>query len=68
MLSDKIRLEIDSLPLIYQEEVFNFILFLKDKVNKKTDTEYLTENSKIKQTIIDGLNTPLAECSKDINW
>ena len=68
MFSDKITSEIDSLPLQYQKEVFDFILFLKNKIKEETDTDYLSKNPEIKQSIINGLNTPLSECSKEVNW
>jgi hypothetical protein len=68
MFSDKITSEIDSLPLQYQKEVFDFILFLKNKIKEETDTDYLSKNLEIKQSIINGLNTPLSECSKEVNW
>ncbi len=68
MFSDKITSEIDSLPLQYQKEVFDFILFLKNKIKEETDTDYLSKNPEIKQSIINGLNTPLNECSKEVNF
>lgn len=33
-----------------------------------TDQEYIENNPKLKQKIIDGLNTPIAECTKDEEW
>jgi hypothetical protein len=68
MFSDKITNEINSLPLQYQKEVFDFILFLKSKIKEETDTDYLSKDPEIKQSIINGLNTPLNECFKKVNW
>ena len=67
MLPEQIQDELNSLPLASQKEVLDFILFLKNKI-KENDTDYLSQNPKIKEKIIDGLNTPLDECSKDLNW
>ena len=67
-LQEKITQEINSLPLSSQKEVFDFVLFLKNKVNTETDSDYLSKNADIKQAIIDGLNTPLDECSEQLDW
>ncbi|MDX1919471.1 MAG: hypothetical protein SFU25_01910 [Candidatus Caenarcaniphilales bacterium] len=68
MFSEKIASEINSLPLQYQSEVLDFIMFLKSKVNETTYTDYLSENPHIKQSIIEGFNTSRDECSKELNW
>ena len=62
-LQEKINQEIDRLPLTSQKEVLDFVLFLKKRINIETDSDYLSKNPEIKQAIIDGLNTPLDECS-----
>jgi hypothetical protein len=67
-LQEKINQEINSLPLNSQKEVFDFVLFLKSKINAETDTDYLSKNADSKQAIIDGLNTPLSECSEHLDW
>lgn len=60
--------EINTLPLLSQKEVLDFVLFLKNRVNSQTDTDFLSKNTEIKQSIIDGLNTPLDECSEQLDW
>ena len=67
-LQEKIYQEVNTLPLTSQKEVLNFVLFLKNSINTETDSDYLSKNLKIKQAIIDGLHTPLDECSDDLNW
>lgn len=44
-----------------------------DKIKAKstivtTGQEYIENNSDLKQKIIDGLNTPLKECTEDEEW
>lgn len=67
-LQKKISQEINSLPLSSQKEVFDFVLFLKNKVSSEIDSDYLSKNADIKQAIIDGLNTLLDECSEQLDW
>ena len=66
MLQEKIQTEISLLPLEFQKEVLDFILFLQARVKQESDTDYLSENPEVKQAIIDGLHTPLSECSEQI--
>ena len=67
-LQEKIYEEINKLPLTSQKEVLDFVLFLKKRINIETDSDYLSKNPEIKQAIIDGLNTPLDECSEHLDW
>ena len=67
-LQEKIHQEINTLPLPSQKEVLDFVLFLKNTINTETDSDYLSKDPKIKQAIIDGLNTPLDECSDHLDW
>lgn len=67
-LQEKIYQEIDKLSLISQKEVLDFILFIQHKSNTETDSDYLSKNPDIKNAIIDGLKTPLSECSKQLDW
>jgi len=67
-LQEKINREIKTLPLTSQKEVLDFVLFLKKDFNKETDNDYLSKNPEIKQAIIDGLKTPLDECSDQLDW
>lgn len=67
-LQEKIHQEIDTLPLPSQKEVLDFVLFLKNSLNIESDSDYLSKNPKIKQAIIEGLNTPLDECSDRLDW
>lgn len=67
-LQEKISQEISALPLTSQKEVLDFVLFLKNTLNTENDSEYLSKDPKIKQAIIDGLNTPLDECSDHLDW
>jgi len=59
---------INTLSLTSQKEVLDFMFFLKKRINIKTDSDYLSKNADIKQAIIDVLNTPLDECSKQLDW
>lgn len=67
-LPEIINKEINTLPLTSQKEVLDFVLFLKKRINIETDSDYLSKNPEIKQAIIDGLNTPLDECSEQLDW
>ncbi|MGZ8221584.1 MAG: hypothetical protein ACXWT0_08060 [Methylobacter sp.] len=67
-LQEKINQEINTLPLTSQKEVLDFVLFLKKDFNKETDNDFLSKNPEIKQAIIDGLKTPLDECSDQLDW
>ena len=67
-LPEIINKEINTLPLTSQKEVLDFVLFLKKRINIETDNDYLSKNADIKQAIIDGLNTPLDECSEQLDW
>ena len=67
-LPEIINKEINTLPLTSQKEVLDFVLFLKKRINIETDSDYLSKNPEIKQAIIDGLNTPLDECSEELDW
>jgi hypothetical protein len=67
-LPELINKEIYKLPLTSQKEVLDFVLFLKKRINIETDNDYLSKNPEIKQAIIDGLNTPLDECSEQLDW
>jgi hypothetical protein len=60
--------EINTLPMMSQKEVLDFVLFLKNRINIETDHDYLSKNADIKQAIIDGLNTPLDDCSTELDW
>lgn len=63
-----INQELNTLPLIAQKEVLDFILFLKKNTSTETDSDYLANIPEIKQAIINGLNTPLSECSGKLDW
>jgi hypothetical protein len=67
-LPDIINQEINTLPLLSQKEVLDFVLFLKNRISTETDTDYLSNNADSKQAIIDGLNTPLDQCSETLDW
>jgi hypothetical protein len=67
-LQEKIYQEIDKLPLISQKEVLDFILFIQQKNNTESDSAYLSKNPAIKNAIIEGLNTPLHDCSTQLDW
>ncbi len=66
-LPEIINQEINTLPLLSQKEVLDFVLFLKNRLSTQTDTDYLSNNADSKQAIIDGLKTPLAQCSESLN-
>jgi hypothetical protein len=67
-LPELINKEIYKLPLTSQKEVLDFVLFLTKRINIETDNDYLSKNPDIKQAIINGLNTPLDECSQHLDW
>lgn len=60
--------EINTLPLVSQKEVLDFVLFLKKQMTYETDNNYLSGDPAIKQAIIAGLNTPIDECSTELDW
>jgi hypothetical protein len=60
--------EINDLPVNLQKEVFDFILFIKNKINTESDNDFLSKNANTKQAIIEGLNTPLEQCSEYVDW
>ena len=62
-LAMKIEEEVKNLPPKYLKEVLDFIAFVKQKARKESDTKYLSKNEKLKKSIIEGLKTPLTECS-----
>ena len=63
MLSDEIKIQIEMLPPSYQQEVFDFVLFLRSRAS---DTGDLSKQDR--QAIIDGLNTPLDACTQELDW
>ncbi|MFI3223300.1 MAG: hypothetical protein QX191_09725 [Methylococcaceae bacterium] len=67
-LPEIINQEINTLPLLSQKEVLDFVLFLKNRLSTQTDTDYLSNNADSKQAIIDGLNTPLDQCFEFLGW
>ncbi|MEI6746061.1 MAG: hypothetical protein WCL34_08875 [Methylococcaceae bacterium] len=67
-LQQVIQQEINTLPMMSQKEVLDFVLFLKNRINVESDHDYLSKNPEIKQAIIDGLNTSLDECSTELDW
>lgn len=67
-LQQVINQEVNTLPLISQKEVLDFILFLKKTTHAESDSDYLEKNPQLKQAIIEGLNTPLNECSEQLDW
>ena len=66
-LQERIQDEINELPINLQKEVFDFILFIKKK-NTESDNDFLSKNADAKQAIIEGLNTPLEQCSEYVDW
>jgi len=67
-LQEKINQEVNALPISSQKEVLDFVLFLKKEISKESDSDYLSKNPEIKQAIVDGLNTPLDQCSDHLDW
>ncbi|MEZ5673109.1 MAG: hypothetical protein R3E08_12335 [Thiotrichaceae bacterium] len=67
-LQQQINQEINDLPLMSQKEILDFVLFVKNRINTESNSEYLANNPTIKQAIIDGLNTPLSDCSDKLDW
>jgi hypothetical protein len=67
-LQERIQDEINELPVNLQKEVFDFILFIKNKINTESDNDFLSKNADAKQAIIEGLNTPLEQCSEYLDW
>jgi hypothetical protein len=67
-LQERIHDEINELPVNLQKEVFDFILFIKNKIETESDNDFLSKNTDAKQAIIEGLNTPLEQCSEYVDW
>lgn len=66
-LQERIQDEINELPINLQKEVFDFILFIKNK-HTESDNDFLSKNADAKQAIIEGLNTPIEQCSEYVDW
>ena len=44
------------------------VMLSEEDYNAIQETFYLSANPKLKASIIEGLNTPLSECSDKIEW
>lgn len=65
---DKLTREIFSLPSFYLEELADYVQFLKQQAKKNTDTVYLSQDKLIKESIIQGMKTPLSKCEQTLKW
>ena len=64
---EMLKAEIDLLPENILDKVREFIEFQKFlEGTYDNDTEYLTSIPHMKDSIVEGLNTPLSECSKEL--
>ena len=55
-------------PIIITGKRSNVVMLSEEDYNAIQETFYLSANPKLKASIIEGLNTPLSECSDKIEW
>lgn len=68
-MSDReiIKFQIDHLPEAIVSKILEFIQFQKFANGLfDNDTEYLSSMPEVKKSIIEGMNTPISECSRDL--
>ena len=53
-------------PLLITSKIGNCVLVSEDKWNSIAETAYVMSNPKIREDIIEGLKTPLNECSETL--
>ena len=55
-------------PIIITGKRNNVVMMSEEDYNAIQETFYLSSNPALKASIIDGLNTPIEECSDKIEW
>ncbi len=55
-------------PIIITGKRNNVVMISEEDYNAIQETFYLGSNKALKASIIEGLNTPLEECSDKIEW
>jgi prevent-host-death family protein len=55
-------------PIIITGKRSNVVMMSEEDYNAIQETFYLSANTKLKESIIEGLNTPISECSDKIEW
>ena len=62
-----LKAEIEMLPENILDKVIEFVKFQKFLEGLyDNDTDYLSSIPRMKESIIEGMNTPLSECSKEL--
>jgi hypothetical protein len=64
--TELIQKELETLPENFQEEVLDFIGYLKTKI--MDDTEYILSVPGMKEKILESGNTPDSECTEEPGW
>ncbi len=67
-LALKISEELKTLHPLYIKEVYDFITFLKEKQQKESDTEYLSNIPGMVDSILKEASRPLNEYSDKLDW
>ena len=55
-------------PIIITSKKHNAVMISQEDWNAIQETLYLTSISNMKESIIEGLNTPIDECDEKIEW
>lgn len=55
-------------PIVIQGKRNNAVLIAESDWNAINETLYLLSIKGMKESIIDGINTPIEECSKELDW
>ncbi len=57
-------------PINVSTKTGNVVVLSEEEYNSMVETLYLSSNPKLKQDIIDGINTPLEDCidEKEVKW
>ena len=55
-------------PIIITGKRNNVVMISEEDYNAIQETFYLSSNPALKASIIEGLNTPLEECSDKVEW
>jgi hypothetical protein len=64
----QISKELKTLQPFYLKEVFDFVLFLKERQKKESDTEYLNNIPGMVESIKKEAERPLSEYSDKLDW
>jgi len=58
----------DHVPIVITGKHGNAVLVSEEDWNALQETLYLLNIPGMRESILEGLNTPVEECSKDVEW